>query len=298
MSDFPMVPPGEVALRAEQAAAAWAVTGPGLYDGLDEAAYHADRSLGPELGRSLSVSGAKLLLDSPARFHYEREHRPPPKDAYDFGHVAHRLILGEGGQVRRINAPDWRTAAAKAEKAQAYAAGQVPILRHDFVAALRLAKAVKRHPVAGKFFTEGRAEQSLFWVDERTGVTCRARVDWLRHNVIVDLKSCQDASRSGMQRAFANYRYAMQAQWYRAGVEAVTGKRLPFVFVCVEKDPPHLVGLYWLDDQWEAIADQQNRRALDLYASCESAGEWPGYSDEIQTLSPPAWLIYQEQELS
>ena len=44
----------------------------GVYDGMDEDAYHAD----PVPGGSLSASGAKLLLppSCPALYHYRRDH--------------------------------------------------------------------------------------------------------------------------------------------------------------------------------------------------------------------------------
>ena len=42
------------------------VTGPGIYRDLPEGRYHADDALAPELGRSLSQSGAKTLLASHA----------------------------------------------------------------------------------------------------------------------------------------------------------------------------------------------------------------------------------------
>ena len=72
------------------------VTGQGVYRRLPETTYHADSDLAPELGRSLSQSGAKTLLSSPARFAWERERGRPSKDAYDLGTLAHALILGSG----------------------------------------------------------------------------------------------------------------------------------------------------------------------------------------------------------
>ena len=48
------------------------ILGPGVYHGRPETLYHADADLAPRLGRSLSQSGAKTLLDSPQRFAWER----------------------------------------------------------------------------------------------------------------------------------------------------------------------------------------------------------------------------------
>ena len=63
----------------------------GLRAGISTADYHADRS-------SLSCSGAKLLLRSPAKFQWRLDH-PVVKDVFDFGTVAHTLVLGEGADI-------------------------------------------------------------------------------------------------------------------------------------------------------------------------------------------------------
>ena len=53
----------------------------------------------PEPDR-LSPNGAKKLLppSTPARFDYDRKHPQKTKRVFDFGTVAHKLVLGEGDQ--------------------------------------------------------------------------------------------------------------------------------------------------------------------------------------------------------
>jgi len=267
------------------------VDGPGIYN-LDEAAYHADRSLAPELGRSLSVSGAKLLLDCPAKFAYRRAAGEEHKAVYEFGHVAHSLILGVGRSLSVVDCYDWTLKKHQTERKAAREAGRVPVHRGDFRTATRMARAVRRHPIASAILSEGVAEQSFYWLDEPTGVTLRGRVDWLRDNVIADVKTCADASPAGFAKVVANLGYHQQAAMYQDGIEAVTGHRLPFVFVCVEKEPPFLVGVYQLDEEALTVGVARNRRAIDLYAECESSGVWPAWSEDIETLSLPRWATY------
>src|SRR3954471_5458063 len=105
------------------------VTEPGVYPDIPELAYHADCvSEG-----SLSCSGAKKLLppSCPALFKWERENPPPPKRQFDFGHAAHKLVLGVGPELVGVDAPDWRTNAAKAQRDEARARGAVPLLVHE-----------------------------------------------------------------------------------------------------------------------------------------------------------------------
>ena len=263
------------------------VAEPGIYD-IPEAEYHAD-PCAPELGRSLSVSGAKKILTCPALFHYEREHGQAPKDVFDFGTVAHTLILGKGGDIYVIDCADWKLKKHQEERKAKRAEGFTVINRADLLAASRLARAVKKHPVASAVLSTGEAEKSLFWTDAETGVTRRGRVDWLRDNAIVDVKTCADASPTGFAKACANFGYDMQAAWYTDGIEHLTGDRLPFLFIAVEKTAPHLVAVYQLDDFALERGANRNAEALRIYAECESTGTWPGYSPDIETLSLPRW---------
>src|SRR5690606_11916220 len=59
-----------------------------IIHGMPDAEYHTR----PEL----SSTGARLLLDSPAKFKYRMDHPQPGKRDYDIGHAAHAKILGVG----------------------------------------------------------------------------------------------------------------------------------------------------------------------------------------------------------
>jgi hypothetical protein len=267
------------------------ISKPGIYD-LEEGVYHAD-PCAPELGRSLSYSGAKTLIppNTPAKFAYEREHGRANKPAYDFGHAAHEMILGTGLELVVVDAEDWRTKAAQQARKDAYAAGKCPLLKADAERARAIRDAVLTHPTAGAILSQGEPEKSIFWIDQDTGVTRRARPDWLRPNAIVDLKTCQDASPGKFAKSCADFGYAMQDAWYTDAAEAVGFGQLPFIFIAVEKEPPYLVGIYQLDAEAEQVGDTLNRQALEIYAQCESAGEWPGLSTDIETLRLPAWYV-------
>lgn len=269
------------------------ITEPGIYPDVDEATYHRDTGLAPELGRSLSVSGAKVLLECPAKFAYERRNPRPATDAMDVGTVAHALILRSGdSRITVIDAYDWRKKADQGRRKAIRAEKLVAVNRAELRQAAQVAAAVRRHPLASAILSEGIAEQSIYWRDEGTGVTRRGRIDWLHTKAVVDVKTCADASPGGFAKAAANLSYHQQAAWYVDGIAALTGQERPFLFVCVEKEPPHLVAIYQLDEEALSIGRERNRRALELFAQCESSGVWPGYSDDIETLSLPRWATY------
>lgn len=156
-----------------------------------------------------------------------------------------------------------------------------------------MAAAVHAHPAAHALLTgvPGEAEKSVYWIDPATGVLCRCRPDWWRDdNVIVDLKTTEDASPEGFAKSMANYRYDVQAAYYLDGVQQATGKRpKAFVFIAVEKKPPYAVGVYVLDSESREIGRAQYQHDLRVYADCLANDNWPGYGDKIQTISLPAW---------
>lgn len=262
---------------------------------MDEALYHS----GPTPTESLSVSNAKRLLPpySPARYRHDRDHGRRPSAAFDFGHAAHALVLGVGGTIVPIDARDWRTKAAQEARDAARAAGQIPMLAADLDEARAMADAVRTHKVAGPLFDAGRPEVSLFGVDDATGVWLRGRVDWIAATndaeaVFVDYKTTTSADRSEFNRSVERYGYAMQAAWYldlAAQLDDLPNVER-FVFVAQEKEAPYLPNVFELDADWLAIGRALNRQAIDLFAACLASGRWPGYSDDVTVLAPPAWL--------
>ena len=249
-----------------------------------ELTYHSDT-------RTLSASGAKTLLSDPERFAWERNHGRPPKAAFDLGGVVHALVLRSGDErIRIIDAYDWRTKAAQDARKAAWAARLTPINRTEFLQATKIAGAVRRHPLASSIFTNGEAEASLYWTDTETGVACRARVDWLRDDMIVDLKTARYGTGTAdtFGRQAASFNYPLPAAVYTEAVEVLTGKTLPFITVTVETEPPYLVRAYRYTD---ADLDQglaQWHEALREYAARDAANDWT-VPAEIDLIALPAW---------
>lgn len=263
----------------------------GLVHDLDELVYHRQPGL--------SSTGAKRILRSPAHFRWEQDH-PEEKAAYDFGHVVHGLVLGAGLEVVKIDTDDWRTKAAKDARAEAHAAGKVPLLAKDHRRAMDAAAAVRAHPIAGALFTGGRAEVSMFWTDAATGVACRGRLDYLREvgrPLFVDLKTTADADPRTFGRTAANLGYDVQTDWYRGGYEAITGESLPFLHVLVEVEAPHAVSVVQLDDEALRIGAMKAARAREIYRDCTEADAWPGYDPTvIHQISLPRWAAHTAEE--
>ncbi|MFI0236374.1 PD-(D/E)XK nuclease-like domain-containing protein [Streptomyces sp. NPDC016845] len=275
------------------------ITEPGIYD-LTNDEYHADRG-------SLSSSGARMLLppSCPALFRHAQDTPQEPKKTYDLGSAAHKLVLGEGPDLVRIDAEEWRSASVKAEVAAVRDEGGIPLKPADYQQVHDMADALRRHPVAAALFdpARGKPEQSLFWRDRPTGVMRRARFDWLPDArsgrlIIPDYKTCRSAEPRALARSVEEYGYHQQDDWYRAAARSLdlADDSAAFVFVCQEKTPPYIVTVVEMDAEARRIGAARNRRAIETFAECTASGVWPGYSDEIAYLSLPTWAAIRDTE--
>lgn len=266
----------------------------GVYPGVSDADYHADKG-------TLSASGAKLLLppSTPAHYRWAMENPREPKPAFDFGHLVHKLVLGEGADVAVIDAPDWRGKAAREARDEAYAAGRIPVLQAEFRDGLDMARAVDGHPVAAALFADGDPEVSLYATDPGTGVGMRARPDWMTMRDgrlwLVDLKTSVTAEPAGFARKAADYGYHVQAAWYCHVVRLLELDPSPaFVFVVVEKAAPYLVSVTEFDAEAMETGRVLMGQALRIYRACRDSGQWPGYDAAVTSMSLPPWAVWRD----
>ena len=263
-----------------------------LKSGISDDLYHLDAG-------SLSSTGARKILACPARFKWEQDNPPEPKPAFDFGHLVHRLILGEGSTIQIVEATDWRSKSAQAERDAARADGVIPVLRSEYDAGVAMREAVMAHPTAAALLAEGVAEQSGWWVDEPTGVQLRFRPDWLTTSlsgrpICVDYKTTVNANPADFALSVGKFGYHMQHAFYVAGLAAHGIDDAAFLFVAQEKQAPYLVSVIELDADAVLLGARQNRRAIDLFAECMATDIWPSYGDGINTIDLPRWVYMKE----
>lgn len=274
---------------------------PGVYD-MPADDYHR----GPVAFTSLSSSGARKLLppSCPALFRHAQLNPGPPKKEYDLGHAAHKLVLGAGPELVKIDAAKWLTDKVKAEVLAVRAAGKVPLKPDDYRMVHDMADELRRHRVASALFNPeyGRPEQALIWQDEQSGVTRRALVDWLPNPgpgrmIVADYKTSASADPASIRKSAYAYGYHQQHPWYIDGVETLgLAQDAAFVFVFQEKTAPYLVTVVQLDDDAVQRGRELNRRAINLYAQCVADDHWPGYSTDVVPISLPRWAAYDTSE--
>lgn len=292
----------EVVMRQE-------IAGPGVYPDMPMDTYRGDPAPAKD-GGSLSRSGATKLIppSTPAAFDYWRRNGDSsdgerPSEALTFGSAAHAHVLTDGAGIVVVDAADWRTNDAKAQRAAALAAGRIPILTKHRGVVEDMARQLREHPIASQLLApdRGTPEVSLFWRHQRTERWCRCRPDVLprtglgRRYVVPDYKTATDASAEAFGKAAFDHGYHQQDPWYCDGIRALgIDPRPVMVFVVQEKRRPYLVNVIELDEDARTLGRRHNAVAAALFDRYTTEGRWPGYGDGVALASLPPWALKRE----
>lgn len=188
-------------------------------------------------------------------------------------------------------------------KGMASATGDKTVITEDEWRRCESIKAALKDHIANKVLArKGFCEQSIVW--EYRGLRMKCRLDKFadgQRPVILDLKKCRVGfgTTEECQRSVANYEYHVQMALYVKGVETITGRRPEFVWVFVEDNDPFDIQVIPASDEDYVIGWHLARAALDRYARCQKAGEYPGYISIAENIHPgglPPWEVKQAQK--
>jgi exodeoxyribonuclease VIII len=264
-----------------------------VYMDMSESDYHSRKEL--------SSTGARRILDSPARYRYFEDYPQPHRAVFDLGTAAHTKILGVGANIIEYPA-EHLTASGNVSTSKATVAweqeqragGLIPITSKDARRVDRMAEAVLADPHARQLL-EGIQGREVSIVQDVQGVPCRARFDMYDGINAGDLKTARDASPRGFNRSVGSYGYHIQQAFYSDVHYAETGAPLrSFKFIVVEVAAPHMVGVYELDPMWMDVAAGKVFNARETYKRCVETNTWPGYG--AATLTAPTWAVYEGEE--
>ena len=252
----------------------------GLFD-VPNDLYHA--------GPGISSTGLKDILDySPAHFKYFQENRTTTK-AMEDGTLIHTAILEPhlfGENVLVAPACDRRTTEGKKIWADFLAAseGKTVVDSETYKTVCELTQSVKANKLAVKLLNGELSEVSVYWVDEETGVLCKARADHINDDLIIDLKTCQSAQSKAFQRSIEYHRYHLSAAYYLDGFAKFMPVKL-FAWLAVEKTPPYGCRFFTAEDTLLHAGRLEYREALNTYAKCLAEDRWPAYEMKFENIS-------------
>lgn len=265
-----------------------------IYDTIIESDrdYHAQSIFNG--GGFMSSHALMDFIESPALYHAKATGTVPPKDsdAFRTGRAVHCRIL-EGPDVYRnrytFGGPiNEKTGNYFGSGTKAYAewratqefAGLEVLTDADDTLCEMLAAGVAQQPEAMEILQNGQSEAVVR--TKYCGMDCQIRIDWLRSDAIVDLKTCRDIKR--FLRDFYDYRYQSQMSFYQKVFEAFAGVRLPVYVIAVEKVAPYRAAFYHIDQPVLDKAQIENEAAIQRLRECQLTGLWPTGYEGVQVI--------------
>jgi exodeoxyribonuclease VIII len=266
---------------------------PGIYHDLSNDKYHA--------AAGISKSGLDLIARSP--YLYRHRQVVEQTKAMLIGSAVHCAVLEPATFPHRYTvAPsaDGRTKAGK-ELLARFAednAGKTILPAGDYDQVVAMANATWRHPAARNILTGGQAEMSIF--KDHHGALCKVRPDWITEDLLVDVKTTQDASPDAFSKACWNYRYHVQAALYLDVANAAMADRFSsFVFIAIEKPAPFQVAVYVADAAMVEAGRVVYHRDLATYRKCVETDTWPGINEgKIASIGLPYWAASKVEILT
>lgn len=161
------------------------------------------------------------------------------------------------------------------------------VSEEDYNTMVGMATALSGNAVARDLLRDGRSEVSVVWIDEDTGLTCKARADWLRPGVMVDLKTTQDVSE--FERSVVRYGYHRQMAFYERGLSFHGIEVTPWI-IAVEKSAPYGSRCAPMAEAALDLGHRELSELLQLLLDCKERDSWPGYENPT-AWELPAWYI-------
>jgi hypothetical protein len=174
--------------------------------------------------------------------------------------------------------------------------GKTILDESDAKRAVAMSEATIKHPDAAEILTLGNPEVALFWINKKTGLKCKGKIDWMRDDhVMVELKKTSDASYYDFQKKINDYRYHVQAAFYLDGYYEISGKYITdFYFLAQEDQAPYATAIYKIGpkslDAGRREYEANLQRIID-YELLPEEDKWSGYPRGAITIEMPFWAM-------
>lgn len=160
--------------------------------------------------------------------------------------------------------------------------GMLKLTEKVFLLVKNIAKAISCHEDASRLIKNSVYEKSVYWIDEDTGLLCKARPDIWHSKYIADIKTTACAAEIPFSNSIYSYGYHLQgAMIFDALKYAAHEEHDAFVFIAAEKKRPFAVATYELHADAVAKGIFEYKEALKGIKRCMENNSWPGYTHKI-----------------
>jgi len=135
------------------------------------------------------------------------------------------------------------------------------------------------------------AEYSFMATCPKTGLELKCRPDGLlkEAGIVIDLKSCLDASYRGFDKAVRNYRYDLQASFYRYVLKLCGYETTNFIFIATEKSS-YATACYEMSDKYNKYAEEEMFKTLCKIKLAQDTNTFDTGWPDLDTINLPVYL--------
>lgn len=167
---------------------------------------------------------------------------------------------------------------SKAFREEHEASGCVVLKESEADDVRAMAESVQRTIIAAGLNVPCEREVEARWICSETGLPLKARIDWFipaKRPVVLDLKTCADASPAEFRRTCERLRYGIQQAQYEVAVPPYGDGELPlFYFVAVEDSYPFACAIHELDVAAAIDARLYRLNKLRQLKACMESNDW------------------------
>ncbi len=198
-----------------------------------------------------------------------------PTQAMIFGDAFHKSVLEpDVFKTKYVMAPnvDRRTKKGKEEWLEFTSSlnpEQVALTANEYDDIFIMTDIIKSNQMTSNLLSGGEAEKVYVWDDPETMVPCKGKIDYVREDCIIDLKTTRDCGRNAFLESCIKYGYIRQAAFYcqAAGVKS-------FVFIAIEKTSPYIMNVFQIHEQRLAEGGNQYVALLERFQQYKEEGTW------------------------
>jgi hypothetical protein len=220
---------------------------------------------------AINVSALKAFSRSPAHALAGFEEEKETTEAMNIGSLLDHKVLGTDYLFTTSPYDEFRTKEARAWRDETRERGVTVFKQEEIETVEKMVASIRAHPVASHllFNQVGRSQVGIFG----------------------EFDGCERKGR----RQIGQFRYDVQAAYYRDLWRDITGETREWQWVCVEDFEPYAVAVYQLDRESCEVASRTWQSWIRQWMACEDTDSWPGYNgDSAGMISSPTWILKNE----
>lgn len=249
----------------------------------------------------------KLKAECPFNARAELLNPSPPSTAMALGTALHAWTLERDVYGDLVYVTEFQhTAQSKAgkmerEDADKMCGNRVMLSDDDDKLVKAMSKAIVTHPIGRKLaMSKGEVEEVVIWIDEATGMKCKAKLDKRIGSVVIDIKSTKADSRVEFEKEVEKFEYHVQAAFYSLGLAAHGIQPVEFYFIPVCNEAVEKVEgrgklryaeVHQLGQESLRIGEEVARERLNAWHHYTTTSNWPAFSPRVEFIDIPMWAI-------